>query len=342
MKKFIYLSLVSALVFVGCGKKEEAKTEVVVKPKYVVTEEVQERELSQTFKSDAVLAPEAKVDHFTEKGGTIEEIYKKNGEMVKKGDLVMKLRDADTEAAYTSAKTVYTSAKTKFDSFKKLYDQNLISYLEYTGYESEFSSAKANFDIAKSNYDKLFRKADISGIVGNLFGKIGNDVSDEDVLFTVVDNDNMEAYIGFPPQFLDKIQVGGTLDVEIPAVGENVQGKILEINPIAEIDTKNFKVKIGIDNSNKKIQDGMYAYVTVPVGAVTSMSVPEESIFIRDLLSYIYIVEDGKAVRVEVTPGASDSLHTIISSNEVDLGDKVVVDGVFGLENGAPVEESKK
>lgn len=341
MKKLLCLSLLSTFIFISCGKKEEVK-EVVVKPKYVVTEEVQTRELSQTFRSDAILEPENKVDHTTEKGGTIEKIYKRNGDYVKKGEVVMKLSDADTEATYNSSKALFNVANNNFKKFKKLYDEQLISYLEYVEYENAYSTAKANFDVAKNNYEKLFRKADIDGTVGNLFGKVGNEVDGNTTIFTVVDDDLMEAYVGFPAEWLTQIKVGGPLSIEIPAINKTLAGTILEVNPIAESDTKKYKIKIGVKNTNNLIKDGMYSYVTIPVGKVSSMSVPDESIFIRDLLSYVFIVKDGIAKRVQVKTGAQDSTYTVISSDEIKLGDKVVVNGLFGLEDGNKVIESSK
>ena len=339
MKKILCLSLISAFMFLGCGKKKE-KVEVVEKPKYVVTEPVQVRELSQTFRSDAILEPEFKVDHTTEKGGTIEQIFKKNGEHVKKGEVVMKLSDTDTEATYNSSKSLYNVARNNYNKFKRLYDEQLISYLEYVEYENAYSTAKANFDVAKNNYNKLFRKADIDGVVGNLFGKVGNEVEGNATIFTVIDDELMESYVGFPAEWLGQVKVGGPLSIEIPAIGKTLDGQILEINPIAESNTKKYKLKIGVKNTDNLIKDGMYSYVTIPVGKVSAMSVPDESIFIRDLLSYIFVVKDGVARRVEVQTGAQDSKYTVISSKDIKTGDKVVVKGLFGLEDGNKISES--
>lgn len=352
MKKLLYLALASALIFAGCGKKEEAKQ--VEKIKYVVTEPAQMRKMSQIFKTDAVLEPEGKINHKTEKGGTIEKILKKNGEAVKKGELVMELSDSATESAYFSAKATFLSseasykiARNNFNKFKALYDKQLISHLEYVEYENayvsskgSYESAKANYENAKNDYDKLFRKADIDGIVGNLFGKVGNEVAADEVVFTVVDDDMMESYVGFPAEWLTQIQVGGPVTVEVAAAGKTVEGKILEINPIADSDTKKYMIKIGIENADKAVRDGMYAYVTVPVGELDVLSVKDSGIFIRELISYVYKIENGTARRVEVKTGATNLPYTAILSDTIKEGDMVVVDGIFGLEEGDKVQET--
>lgn len=354
MKKTSYLILITILLmFVGCGKKKEEQV-VEKKVKYVVTEPVTYRSMSQVFRTDAILEPKEKVDHKTEKGGTIKEILKKNGDAVKKGELVMVLTDPDTQSAYYTAKANYLSAKSAMDiaknnyeKFKKLYDKQLVSYLEYINYENNYinskgayESAKAKFESAKADFDKLSRRADISGVVGNLFGKVGNKISASDNLFTVIDDSNMETYVGFPAEWLNQIKVGQEVEVTIPDVNKDVKGKIVEINPIAEDDTKKFKIKINVDNADGTIKDGMYSYVVVPAGEVNALSIEDEAVFVRNLLNYVYKIEDGEAKRIQVKLGATNLPYTQISAPEIKEGDRVVVKGVFGLEEGDKVEEN--
>ncbi|WP_300394304.1 efflux RND transporter periplasmic adaptor subunit [Fusobacterium sp.] len=353
MKKIFLTALAATMIFVGCGKQKEEK-KPVEKIKYVVTEPAEVRKMSQIFTTDAILVPEGKIDHKTEKGGTIKEILKKNGDTVKKGDIVMKLTDSKTESAYFSAKASYASAEAAYKiarnnymKFKQLYEKDLISYLEYVNYENtyvnakgSYESAKANYENAKNDYDKLFRKADINGVVGNLFGKEGNEVSADDVVFTVIDDSDMESYVGFPAEWLSQIHVGGPVEIEIPAVNKKVEGKILEINPIANDETKKYMIKIGMENKDEVVRDGMYAYAKVPVGEVEVLSTKDSAVFIRELISYVYKIENGVARRVEIKTGATNLPYTAILSDTIKKGDMIVVDGVFGLEEGDKVQEA--
>lgn len=353
MKKIKYLVLVLMIILVGCGKKKEEK--VIEKPvKYVVTEGVKTRTMNQIFRSDATLSPKDKIDHKTDRGGTIEKILKQNGDKVKKGELVVVLSDSETESAYFTAKANFATskssmeiAKNNYDKFKKLYDDELVSYLEYINYENNYisarggyESAKANYESAKKAYDKLFRKADISGTVGNLFDKVGKKVTSTDTLFTVIDDSSMEAYVGFPANWLDEIEKGQEIKVEIPDVSKTFDGKIVEINPIAEANTKKFMIKIEVENKDGLIKDGMYSFVTVPAGQDEVLSINDEAIFVRNLLSYVYKVVDGKATRVQVETGATNLPYTQITSENIKEGDRIVVKGVFGLEEGDTVEEN--
>ena len=355
MKKLKYLLLIAIVIFTSCGKKkEENKIKEIIKP--VVVQKAENRVMNQIFRSDAIFTPENVVEHRTEKGGTIEKILKKNGDFVKKGELVMVLKDEPTKAAYYTAKANYLSAQStykiaynNYKKFKTLYSQELVSYLEYVNYENNYikaegnlKSSKANYENLKSDFDKLNRRADISGVIGNLFGKLGEKVEASTNLFTVINDKNMETYIGFPAEWLNEINVGQEVKVKVPDISKTFVGKITEINPIAEKDTKKFMIKILVDNKDNLIKDGMYSFVTVPSGQRDGLSIQDEAIFVRNLLSYVFKVENGKAKRVEVKLGATNLPYTQISSPELKPGDDIVVKGVFGLEDGERVEEVKE
>lgn len=362
MKKILTIFLAASLLLVACGKdKEEEKKDT--KQEVVATEEQQavktvevaavtKREMSKLFESSAVWEPLAKVDFSTDKGATVEKIYKKNGEYVKKGEVIVKLSDAQTEADFLQAKANYQSAtsnynisRNNYQKFKTLYDKQLISYLEFSNYEATFTSAQGNLEVAKAaymnaqnSYSKLVARAEISGVVGNLFIKEGNDIAAKEVLFTILNDKQMQSYVGITPEAISKVKIGDEINVRIDALAKEYKAKITELNPIADSTTKNFKVKLVLDNPEEEIKDGMFGNVIIPVGESSVLSIEDEAIITRDLVNYVFKYEDGKAKQVEVTVGATNLPYTEISSPEIKEGDKIIVKGLFGLQNNDKVE----
>ena len=362
MKKILTMFLAASLLLVACGKdKEEEKKDT--KQEVVATEEQQavktvevaavtKREMSKLFESSAVWEPLAKVDFSTDKGATVEKIYKKNGEYVKKGEVIVKLSDAQTEADFLQAKANYQSAtsnyniaRNNYQKFKTLYDKQLISYLEFSNYEATFTSAQGNLEVAKAaymnaqnSYSKLVARAEINGVVGNLFIKEGNDIAAKEVLFTILNDKQMQSYVGITPEAISKEKIGDEINVRIDALAKEYKAKITELNPIADSTTKNFKVKLALDNPDGEIKDGMFGNVIIPVGESSVLSIEDEAIVTRDLVNYVFKYEDGKAKQVEVTVGATNLPYTEISSPEIKEGDKIIVKGLFGLQNNDKVE----
>ena len=362
MKKILTIFLAASLLLVACGKdkeeeKKDAKQEVVATEEQQVVKTVEvaavtKREMSKLFESSAVWEPLAKVDFSTDKGATVEKIYKKNGEYVKKGEVIVKLSDAQTEADFLQAKANYQSAtsnynisRNNYQKFKTLYDKQLISYLEFSNYEATFTSAQGNLEVAKAaymnaqnSYSKLVARAEISGVVGNLFIKEGNDIAAKEVLFTILNDKQMQSYVGITPEAISKVKIGDEINVRIDALAKEYKAKITELNPIADSTTKNFKVKLVLDNPDEEIKDGMFGNVIIPVGESSVLSIEDEAIITRDLVNYVFKYEDGKAKQVEVTVGATNLPYTEISSPEIKEGDKIIVKGLFGLQNNDKVE----
>lgn len=352
MKKILGFILATSLFVVACGKNEEKVVEEKKVVKLVSLSEVKEREMSKLFESSLSLEPQDKVNHSTEKGGTVEKIYKNNGDFVKRGELVVEFSDPATKATYLQANANYQSAKASYDiaranyeKFKILYDKQLISFLEFSQYESSFINARgglevaqATFQSAKNDYDKLTRRADIDGVVANLFVKVGNKVNAQETVFTVLNDEKMQAYVGISAEAISKVNKGDTLKVNVEALNKEYDAIITELNPVADTVTKNFQIKLSLDNSDKAIKDGMYGNVVINVGKVNVLVIEDEAIFVRELLNYVYKYSDGKVHQVEVKTGVTNLPYTEITSTEIKAGDKVVVKGLFGLQDNDEVE----
>ena len=308
--------------------------------------------MSKLFESSSVWEPLAKVNFSTDKGGTVKTIYKRNGEMAKKGEVIVKLSDAQTEADFLQAKANYQSATSNFNiarnnyqKFKTLYDKQLISYLEFSNYEASYTSAQGNLEVAKAaymnaqeSYNKLVARAEINGVIGNLFIKEGNDIAAKETLFTILNDKQMQSYVGITPEAISKVKIGDDIKVRIDALGKEYMAKITELNPIADSTTKNFRIKLSLDNPNEEIKDGMFGNVVIPVGQSEVLSIEDEAIVTRDLVNYVFKYENGKVRQIPVTVGATNLPYTEISSSEIKEGDKIVVKGLFGLQDNDNVE----
>lgn len=356
MKK-IYLLLLAVALFVSCGKKdkqEDVKVEEVKKNVRVV--DVKKDRIADTYIADSTVVPKEKVDHTIDAEGTVKKIHKKNGDAVKKGEVIVELTDSATEANYLStkaglaaAKASYDAAKNNYDKYKILYGKQLVSQLEYLEYQNRFTDAqgkylakKAELEDVQDRYSKLTRRADIDGVVGNLYLKLGNKVKAKENLFTVVDDREVEVYVDFPGKWYSRLTPGTEAFIAVSDLGnKEFKGYVSEINPVANAETRKFAVKITVPNRTSEIKDGMYAQAKVPAGDREAMIVPQEAVFVRDLVHYAFIVKEGAAKRIQVEAGAVEEPNIEIMSSDINPGDEVVVEGLFGLSDGDKLNITK-
>ncbi|MGL5703483.1 MAG: efflux RND transporter periplasmic adaptor subunit [Cetobacterium sp.] len=336
MKKGLFILSAAAMLVTACGKKEEAVVEKVKKP--VVVSEIVKQEVADVYTTDGSLVPQEKVNHTLDTQGTVAVVLKKNGDFVKKGEVIVRFTDAKVQSSFEAAKFNLQSTKNNYEKFNKLYEKQMVSQLEFLSYRDAYTNAVADYASKESNFDKLTRKSEITGLVGNLNLKSGNIVEANSTVFTVVDEDMMEITVDFPGYWLNSVKEGSPVTLMVSDLGgKEFEGKIKSINPIADSETKKFPVKLSVDNKSKQLKDGMYTKVVIPTEKRESLVVPQESVFIRDLLSYVYKIENGKVKRVEVKTGATVKPNIEVISNELQVGDLIVADGIFGLADGDEV-----
>jgi RND family efflux transporter MFP subunit len=147
------------IVMAGCGEakqeNKDAGKEVVAKKevesKTIKVEKLVKKEITKTVISNAEMEAKDEVWHTTKTGGDIEEVYYKNGDKVKKGELIVKMSDDNLEMSYKTAKANYNAAKSAYDQSKKFAEQRM---------KNDYAAAKASFVNAKESLDRAKRGAD--------------------------------------------------------------------------------------------------------------------------------------------------------------------------------------
>lgn len=133
----------------------------------VATEIVKKRDITEVVSASGKVQPEIEVKISPDVSGEIVELYIKEGNQVKKGDLLAKINPdiyismlARMEAALNSqkanllnSKARLTQVKAQFVNAKSIYDRNVKLWNQKTISEAEFDNAKAQFEVAKSEVD---------------------------------------------------------------------------------------------------------------------------------------------------------------------------------------------
>lgn len=353
MKKILMI-LALTMFFVACGGKTEQKSRGPVN-KVVKTEILERREIVKTSISSGVLEPENEVTEITKTGGKVIVINKKNGDKVKKGEVILKLEDQGTETAYLRAKAKYISSlsdyETKSINFKKLQELRKDKYIS----EDEFLTKKSAFDLsysnledakatylsAKKDFEDLEVRAEIDGILTDFNEKLYTQIEKQKALFTVVDSSKMYIKTGVSVSEIGGVKLGNRAELAIEGIDNPYEGEVIEINPVATRDTKKYQVKIAVNNMDNILKKGMYAKIKVESGKKKTFAVPKSAIVVRDLFSYIFLVENGEAKEIKVERGYADGDLVEITSSELEGKLELVIDGQYILSNKDKVNIQK-
>lgn len=353
MKKVVILLILATII--GCsGEKKQNTTTQKENVKIVKSIELEEKSIANIKKYNGELKPQQEMKIVTTTGGDIEEIYFKNGDRVKKGEVIAKISNADVEASFfeaqgqlLKAKSTYSTEKISFEKYKKLYEKEIISENDYLAIKNRYETAQGDLKIAegkflkaKDDYDRLRVISKIDGVITDLFVKKYERVESGKEIVTIVDSSKMEVDIAVSGNDIRYSKLGNKAKIYIEELGISREGVISEINLSSDSNSKKYSLRLLVDNGDNKILKGMYAKVNLEQGEVSGIFVPTKAVMIKDLYSYIAIVRDEKATIYRVTPKETIGDMQLIEFEDYKAGDRVVVEGQYLLNNNDKVKEN--
>lgn len=207
--------------------------------------------------------------------------------------------------------------------------------------KTQYMAAKEQFRLAKKSNDELEVKAKTAGLVTNLDWEVFDEVENKDVLFTVVDDKEMEFSIGINAKDIVFIGEGNKVEVEVKELNKVFEGRVEEVNPSADTADRKYMVKGIVDNVDGVLKNGMYITATVVGNQKETIGVPKEAIVVKGLYKYVYVIENGKAKKITVELGDDYGDKVEVITDEIKAGQKLVVEGQFLLEDNDNVKEVK-
>jgi len=137
---------------------------------------------------------------------------------------------------------------------------------------------------------------------------------------------SMWVTLAVPENVILKTSLGQTVDIVLDALpGKKFTAEIVQINPAADTQSRQFTVRAILDNIDGLFKPGMFAKVTVETSRVKDVvAVPQEAIKKDKTESFVFVVTaDNKAKRRTVKVGATDTTYTEITDG-IKAGDNVV------------------
>ncbi len=306
-KRIIIVSLVglvlvvlALVVFLG------SKREPVIA---VQTEKASLRTITEIVTATGKIQPEVQVKISPEVSGEIVELPVKEGQRVRKGDLLMKIKPdvyialrEQYAAGLLQADAALKKTEPEFDRMSSLYKKGLVSQAEYdqarAAYETSKAShaqAKASLDQAQENLRKTTVSSPMDGTVSQLNCEQGervlgtNQFQGTDVM-TVADLSRMEARVDVSENDVVRVAVGDTARIMVDAFPEKkVKGVVYEIANTAttrglgtQEEVTNFEVKIRVVTADVPLRPGMSMTADVETETKQNvLSVPIQSVTTR-------------------------------------------------------------
>jgi len=175
-------------------------------------------------------------------------------------------------------------------------------------------------------------------VVGRIYVDIGENVNSQIPVALVVRTDKVKTTLDIPETYLAKISLGQEAKISVDTYPqESFNGQVTKISPVVNLANRAAPIEITIDNSGQRLQSGMFAKVSLVINKrPRSPVILKESIIGRSPDTYVYTVENNKALMRKISLGIHDGpLYEVTQG--LKEGELVVVVGQQRLYEGAPV-----
>lgn len=214
--------------------------------------------------------------------------------------------------------------------------------------DSSLAQLRASMENYRANIEQLGLAMDdvdsrgnviapASGMLATLNAKEGSYVSANYPVAVISDAEQMKISVFVSESLVPKLNIGDTVHVSIISAGTQFMGVIRSVEQAANAQTKLYGVSISVPSDVEGLLSGMFADVTFYTDtSANTIAIPSEAILTAGSEQYVYIVENGAAVRKPVTTGLVGDGVTEIRSG-ISAGQELVVIGQQYLSDGDAV-----
>ena len=365
-KKWWILLILSALVGIKLifGSNDANKNEFI-------TLNITRGDLKQVVSATGEIKPVNTVNVGSQVSGTIDNLYVDFNSKVKKGDVLLTIEPSVLQASVNEARASLDSAmsqlnlaKSEFERNKFLYNKDYISRAEMEQSQAAYEQAEQSVNRMQSQYDRaltnlgyatitspvdgtvISRKVDIGQTVAASFQTPDLFEIAEDLTKMQIETAVSEADIGV---IKENQPVTFTVDAYPTETFDGVVRQI-RLSPTTTSNVVVYTVVIDVDNTDLRLMPGMTAFVTIVISERDNVwKAPNAAFLVRNFdnimensngatpVTHVALLRDGDVVLVPYTKGLSTATETEIISDEIKMGDKIVV----GKNNGKTTSKQK-
>lgn len=285
-------------------------------------------------------------------GGYLQEIGVKEGQAVKKGEMLFKIMPVLFEAKLATEEAEYKRAQIEYDNAKSLSDKGIVSPQELALKQAELAKAAAKVKLAKAELNFLNLTAPFDGIVDRQRNQLGSLIEEGDVLTTFSDNSLMWVYFNVPEarylQYktdLDTAKANGSdghkLTIELVLANGQVfpqQGTIGAIEADFNNTTGNIAFRADFSNPSGLLRNGQTGTILIHRTMENAIVIPQRCTYEILAKQYVYVVDADNVVHQRDITLETEQDDIFVIKDGLKEGDKVVLEGLRQVRDGDKVE----
>jgi membrane fusion protein (multidrug efflux system) len=285
-----------------------------------------------------------------EVAGIVREIFFNEGQVVRKGEVLLRLDDNELRAQYNQAKAAFELARVNFSRTETLMKTANASAAEFDRSQADYSSAEANLQLVAVRLARTEIRAPFDGVVNSRAVSPGDLVNTQTTITTIDDLSRMKVDFLVPERYQGSVKVGNpfTLKVNVGSTALEGKGEVYFVSSSIDRNVRSVQVKGLMAPGSTQFRPGMFANIELVLEVKRGvLTVPEGAILATPAGAQVVavVVRDGQSISQSVNVKLGLRAHGLVEITPIREGDlaegqSVVGSGVGGLQlfNGGRVD----
>jgi len=305
----------------------------------VVTAPVLLTDLNERLTSVGTARALKSVVIYAENSGRVIAVNIKADSLVAEAQTLLQLDDRDERLAVELATVQLADAERLVRRYMTVNTQDMNIP------ESQLDDARAAVDstriaLAQSQValDRRQIRAPFQGNVGITEVDVGDRIDTSTMVTTIDDRSVLLVSFSVPEVYVERVTQGTPVSVRLwDAADIAVQGEVTAVDSRIDINSRSFIARAAIDNTEDQFRPGMAFEISVDASRGQYLSVPDVAVQWGADGAYVWIVDEGHAVRREIRL-VKRFAGSILVEGELTEGERVVIEGVQAVRAGAALK----
>jgi membrane fusion protein (multidrug efflux system) len=260
------------------------------------------------------------------------------GQQVRRGDVLVEMDSQQARADLAIAEATLKESASQYHRSRELYTTKVLSDAQLEQIEAAFKSNQARVASAEAHLADTVIRAPFAGRVGLRRISIGSLVNPGAVITTLDDTRTMKLDFTIPETYLAVVSQGLEIEATSPAYpGATFAGQVSSVDSRVDPETRSVTVRAIVPNTAGQLKPGMFLTVHLTRSETDVLLVPEEALVPEQGNVYVFVVQDGKAIKRLVHTGQR-RVGTVQVLDGLTAGEIVVTEGTQKLRDGASVQ----
>lgn len=326
--------------------------------------------VSAFITTNATVESEAQADVMPQTSGRVLKVFKDDGDMVRKGEVLAILDNVSLDANAQRAQAELSKQEAETEKLRSLYERGAISKKELADAEYVLASAKTSATEASRSFGETKLRAPFDGVIAAREIRVGETAGSGARAFQVVDLNRLRVVASLPERDMGKIVLGQSVTLISAYDSERTsKGTVVRLSPVIDAASGTFRVTVDLDSGQTTLRPGQFVEVNIEVERRDQvLTVPKNAVVYEDGLPVVFTMvdppppeeeEDKDEKDADATPSwggsaggwgskKSDDDEDVIKDTwprkkakrigvELGLSDSVSSEILFGVEEGALV-----